>query len=80
MESTKSQCAFFLQPVDNESAPPPDGQQAASLITFLGHYRRDAGKCEQLCDEVLALPDSAIEPCLPQLCQALLQTIIWLNL
>jgi hypothetical protein len=37
------------------------------LQTFLGHYRRDAKKCDQLCQELTALPDSAVELCLPQM-------------
>ena len=37
------------------------------LQTFLGHYRRDAAKCDELCQELMALPDTALEACLPQI-------------
>jgi hypothetical protein len=37
------------------------------MQTFLGHYRRDATKCDELCQELMALPDSTLEACLPQM-------------
>ena len=31
-----------------------------------GADRRDPTKCDELCQELMALPDSALEACLPQ--------------